>query len=503
MSKHTLTPTELQSLEMRSSLKLHTQVMFKAVTGANFKVAPHHLKIFKKLEEVVDGKCPRLIINMPPRFGKTETCVKSFISWGFALNAMCKFLHISYSDTLAYSNSEKVREYMSHPMYKRLFPNSSLKDEKQSVKNWDTLAGGQLYARPSQGQITGFGAGSMNDFIEEEITPQVLRESGAVLDGLDASYEGTKNGKYIFSGAVIIDDPIKPEDALSDIIRDRINQRFITTVFNRVNSRHTPIIIIMQRVHENDLTGFLLEAEAHNWDVLSIPAIEENEQGDRYSIWSDKHTLAELDDMRMLNELNFDTQYMQNPTPAVGLMYSAFKEYDEIPATKRAVPRNYTDTADTGADSLCSINYIDTEEGCFVTDVLFTKKPMEFTEPATARHLSAGGIKKARIEANNGGRGFARSVERNMRARGNNITKIEVFTQTKNKKVRINSNSAKVTNLVYMPKGWKYKFPDFYKQLTGYRKEAIRQRDDAADAITGVVESHELEFRRAGIKRRN
>ena len=91
-------------------------------------------------------------------------------------------------------------------------------------------------------------------------------------------------------------------------------------------------------------------------------------------------------------------------------MYGVFKTYKEIPYTNRAIRKNYTDTADTGIDKLCSIDYIDTEIGNFILNVLYTDAPMEVTEPKVATMLAKDGITVANIESNNGGRGFARNV---------------------------------------------------------------------------------------------
>lgn len=114
----------------------------------------------------------------------------------------------------------------------------------------------------------------------------------------------------------------------------------------------------------------------------------------------------------------FDTQYMQNPTPLEGLLYGKFRTYREIPYTNRRIRKNYTDTADTGKDRLCSIDYLDTEIGNFVLDVIYTDAPMEETEPRVARMLAKDGVTVANIESNNGGRGFARNVESQLRAMG-------------------------------------------------------------------------------------
>lgn len=437
----------------------------------------------------------------------TEVVVKSFISWGFALNATCRFLHLSYSDMLVNDNSNTVRQIMMEPLYTTLFPNSALEKEKGSSNRWKTKAGGELYAVSTQGQVTGFGAGKVDEVDEDDSDPFIIGDEilNAMLNQIDAK-------KNIFQGAIIIDDPLKPEDALSDVTRERVNQRFENTIRNRVNSRNTPIIIIMQRLHEHDLCGYLMEKEPDKWRVLSLPALSVNEEGEEVALWPLKHTVEELHELRALDPLVFDTQYMQDPTPKEGLMYSeGFGTYKpeqllDIIRGQKPISCNYTDTADTGADNLCSICFIDTPEYAYVTDVLFTDEPMEYTEPATARMLTRNKVKKARIESNNGGRGFARNVQRLLKTANHNYsTRVEWFSQTKNKFVRIFSYSAIVQNTVLFPEGWEKKWPKFHSALMGYRKDnrARTQHDDAPDCLTGVVEMKERSAKKTKIHRRN
>ena len=165
-----------------------------------------------------------------------------------------------------------------------------------------------------------------------------------------------------------------------------------------------------------------------------------------------------------------------------------FKEYEVLPETRRKIVRNYTDTADTGQDYLCSINYIDTEIGNFVLDVLYTAKPMEYTEPKTAEMLTKHKVEETVVESNNGGRGFARSVENQCRIMGNNKTRFRWFHQKEKKEVRIFSHSAEVQNLTHFPKGWERMWPDFYQALAHYMKVGRNEHDDAPDALTGCVE---------------
>lgn len=498
-------PKELLQLELLSSLEKYTKAMFKAQYHRSFVVSKHHKLIFNALQDVVDGKCKRLIINMPPRYSKTEVVIKMFTSWCFALNPVCRFLHLSYSDLLVNDNSATIRSIMMEPLYKTLFPKSQLEKEKGSATRWKTTRGGEFYAVSTQGQVTGFGAGH----VDEEETENLSYDDLTFDQGLNEILGLMGAKENIFNGAILIDDPIKPEDAESDIIRERINTRFESTIRNRVNSRNTPIIIIMQRLHENDLCGYLMDKEPDEWTVLSLPAIEIDENGNEQALWPMKHTIEELHKIRDNNPIIFDTQYMQDPKPKEGLMYESFKTYkqEQLPFGKEAQRKwNYTDTADTGADSLCSICFIDTPEYAYITDVLYTDAPMEVTEPKTAAMLAKNGTVRARIESNNGGRGFGRSVKRILRTVIKNFRcAVEFFTQTNNKYVRIYTQSAGVMNDILMPEGWERKWPKFHNALTSYRKDNKKrsQHDDAPDALTGVYEMHVGRNNRKGVRLKN
>ena len=437
----------------------------------------------------------------------TELVIKSFISWCFALNPRCRFLHLSYSDILVNDNSDTVRNIMSEELYKTLFPNSALASEKGSAKRWKTKAGGELYAVSTQGQVTGFGAGAVDEEIDKMDGGNDIfvfdDHTNEMLKMIDAKTN-------IFQGAIVIDDPLKADDAASDLIRERINQRFENTIRNRVNSRRTPIIIIMQRLHEHDLCGYLQEIEPDTWTVLSLPVIQTDpETGEEHALWPMKHNLEELYKLREINPVVFETQYMQNPIPTEGLMYHEFRTYQniELPSGSKANQRwCYVDTADTGSDYLCAICFINTPETLYVIDVLYTQLPMEKTEVMLAKMLTENSITECLIESNNGGRQFARNVKRITRATLHNFkTVIHTFTQTKNKAARIYSNSALVNSDVAFPESWDKKWRDFYNAITTYRKDNKRKsvHDDAPDALTGVIEMRLRKVIRKGIRSHN
>lgn len=457
-----------------------TLYFFKELYKRGFVIGQHHIRIAEALDRVMRGESTRLMINMPPRYGKTEQAVKGFIAAGLAMNPKAKFIHLSYSDALARDNSRGVQEIVRSEAYQRLFkgtmPNSL------NTQRWRTAAGGGLYAVSSSGQVTGFGAG----LVDEEEQRQG-DEIATEVQELERAW-----GDSTFGGAIIIDDPIKPDDARSDLIREKVNQKFETTIRNRVNSRRTPIVIIMQRLDEHDLCGYLQQLEPDQWEVLSLPAIQTDGEGNEAALWPFKHTLEELHTLREKNSWVFETQYMQNPKPLEGLMYEqGFKTYEAVPATRKHTRKNYTDTADEGKDYHCSIDYIETEIGNFILDVLFTQKPMEYTEVKQAEMMTRDQVDIATIESNNGGRSFARNVEAQLRMMSNNHTRVRWFHQGLNKNVRIFTRSSEVQNLTYMPKGWEQRWPDFHRQLTTYMKIGTNAHDDAPDALTGTIEKRD------------
>ncbi len=276
------------------SLLFFTRYFFRVTKKQQYQIAPFVNEIVDKLEKVARGEIKRLIINLPPRSGKTELAVINFMAWCLANNPSAKFIHLSYSNELALGNSNKARELVSSPEFKRMW-NINLSEVENAKGNWATNSGGVVYATGAGGQVTGMGAGDIH------ASP--------------------------FSGCIILDDPIKPSDANSDIEREKVNERFFSTILTRLNNVNVPIILIMQRLHEDDLSGHLLEKEPNEWVHLKIPAII-NEQ----SFWEYKYPLDDLIKMRKANPRIFAGQMMQEPAPSEGniVNISWFKYFDNI-----------------------------------------------------------------------------------------------------------------------------------------------------------------------------
>ena len=448
------------------SFMFFTRYFYKAKYNRKYVVGEHHMLIAEALERVIKGEITRLIINIAPRYGKTELAVKNFMAYGLALNPAAKFIHLSYSDDLALDNSEDCRSIVQLDEYKQLFPEVEIKKDSNGKKKWYTTKRGGVYATSAAGQVTGFGAGTVDE--EDDITE--------FLTELDQ--------RQGFGGALIIDDPIKPEDADSELRRERINQRFDSTISNRVNSRNTPIIIIMQRLHEHDLCGYLIENEPEKWHVVSLPSIK----ADGTPLWPFKHTIAELRDIEARNPIVFERQHMQNPMPIMGRLYKTFNTYRELPdsCTKR---KAVIDTADTGNDNLVCIVYSPIPTGYYIIDVYYTKEQQEATEPECAKRLTMHNVMAVRVESNNGGRAFARNIERIMRERGNTKTTVSWFHQSQNKQARIFTHAADVQNMIYYPEDWERRWPAFAKHVKAYMAAGKNEHDDAEDCLTMIIET--------------
>lgn len=281
---------ERRHADKHDSLISFIEHFFKNELNKEFVSNWHYKIIAKELEELRDWVTKKLIINVPPRTGKTELITKCFPAWLLWQQPEHKFIVSGYSSTLTKNFSSQARDYYQSNTYKRIFPRKTPLREDQNTKElWETTAWGYYYAVWSGWSITWYGADTF-----------------------------------------IIDDPIKPDEAESDVVRSGINNWFGNTVISRLNNMAKGnIIIIMQRVHGDDLCGHLLEemkeGTGYDWKLLSFPAIATEEE--RYEIEWETHIRLEwetLDKERMpleaLNKIRetmgnvyFSTQYQQDP----------------------------------------------------------------------------------------------------------------------------------------------------------------------------------------------
>ena len=264
-----------------------------------------HLEVIAaKLAAVLRGEIRRLIINLPPRSLKSLLASIAFPAWCLGHNPSAQILCVSYAQDLADKLARDCRSIMTSEWYRRLFL-TRLAPHRQAVQEFITTRQGYRLATSNGGVLTGRGA-----------------------------------------DIILIDDPLKPEEALSDAQRQAANDWYDHTLYSRLNDkRNGAIVIIMQRLHEDDLVGHVLEQE--DWDIVRFPAIaEEDERHEIKTIWGPRtftrrrgealhpgrEPLETLDRIRRtIGEYNFAGQYQQSPAPLGGGLVKQewFKLYGE------------------------------------------------------------------------------------------------------------------------------------------------------------------------------
>lgn len=396
--------TELQ----KSSLIEYQKYIFLKEKKKEFKYNWVHLLIAEKLEKVLKGEIKRLIINIPPRFGKTELVTKAFPTWGIGNRQDLSIIATGYSTNLTQTFSGEARDYYQSSTYKEIFPRSApIRDDQNTKEWWTNTAGGSYYATGTGGSITGRGA---NIFI--------------------------------------IDDPLKPDEAESDIKRVGINNWYDNTVLSRLNNQNTDaIVIIMQRTHENDLCGHLIEkmnnGTGEKFEVLSIPAIAEKDEEHRKegeSIQEERMPISFLNAFQKQNPVVFSCQYQQNPIARESQEFFVewFKYYKDIPQGGRVFT-----CVDPAFSKKTTADYTSVITGKFVDDNLYILEvtnaklnPAEL-EDMIIYHIKKWNPEKVGVEAFQAQRMIGFSL-RNRLQKENIYVSVEDITQSgdKNSKIR-------------------------------------------------------------------
>jgi predicted phage terminase large subunit-like protein len=275
---------DLTSFIERSFYELNPQTTFMP--------SPYIELLVSTLEKCRTGKTRRLIINLPPRTLKSHAASVAFPAWLLGHDPAKQIICVSYGQDLADKHARDCRTLMSSPFYRRLFPGTVLSGDKQSVNEFITEIGGFRMATSAGGVLTGRGA-----------------------------------------DVIIIDDILKPDDALSEVRRKAANEWYFNTLLSRLNSKENGVIIIvMQRLHQGDLVGEVMDRE--RWDMLSLPAIAEQDEnypiegplGNHLYVRKAGEALhPERDSIEIyrnireaVGEYNFQSQYQQCPASREG-----------------------------------------------------------------------------------------------------------------------------------------------------------------------------------------
>jgi predicted phage terminase large subunit-like protein len=289
---------DLAAFIMRSFLELNPATKF---------LYPPYLEILcDRLEKCRRGKIKRLIINLPPRSLKSHCVSIAFVAWVLGHDPAAEIIATSYGQELADKFARDCKSLMTAGFYEAVF-RTRLSPQKQATAEYETIGGGCRLSTSVRGVLTGRGA-----------------------------------------DIIIVDDPLKPDEAVSDAARAAVNDWYDNTLYSRLNDKNTgAIIIVAQRLHEDDLIGHVRRQES--WEVLSFPAIAEHDEEFtvktpygryRYSrkigeaLHPEREPLEVLERIRQTIGLyNFAGQYQQSPAPFGGGMIKQewFNCYDRPP----------------------------------------------------------------------------------------------------------------------------------------------------------------------------
>jgi predicted phage terminase large subunit-like protein len=411
---------------------------------------PHLRKLCDTLESCYrrELESENLIIQMPPRHGKSRT-LTNFSAWCLGQSMENRIITASFNDDLAQDFSRHTRDIITTErakiediVYSDIFTGVNVKQGDASYKKW-------------------------------------------ALEGCFFSYKGTGIGGSVTGrggNILIVDDPVKDaETAYNPAALEKIWLWYTGTFLSRIEEGGIQIVC-MTPWAKGDLSSRIMELEPERWTTLSMPAYDGKFMLCPELLGLDRYKrLKKVGDEAIISA-NYDLQRMD----IKGRLYDKFQTYDELPEDTTGNV-SYTDTADEGKDYLCSIQARKKGVYLYLTGVQYTQEPQEVTETMTANSIIETDTKEAKIESNNGGRAFARNVQRILDNSGYRCA-VSWFHQSKNKQSRILTNSSTVQRTVFFPKDWAQRWPGFYNALMTYQKEGKNKHDDAADALTGLVE---------------
>lgn len=430
-----------------------------------------------RLESVRKGEIKRLIVNLPPRSLKSHAASVALPAWWLGHDPSAQLLCVSYGDALAAKLSRDCRTLMTSRFYKTLFA-TRLSAAKNAMEEFETTAHGFRVATSVGGVLTGRGA-----------------------------------------DAILIDDPLKPEEALSASARRRANEWFDNTLYSRLNDKRTgAIVIIMQRLHEDDLVGHVLGQE--EWELVSFPAIAERDETFAYRTMSGDaiaarqtgealHAAREpLEALarvrRALGEYNFAGQYLQAPAPPGGGMIKRewFRTYepDAAPTDFERVVQSW-DTANKASElsdySVCTSWGV--KGSAFYLLHVFRKR-LNYPElkRAVAEQQRAFGASVVLIEDKASGTPLIQEL---VQAGVANVRRVAV---TDDKIMRLHAQAGAIENgFVHLPRAAHW-LDDYLSELTvfprGRHDDQVDSTSQALAYLTAMKDGW-LEFAQEQIKR--
>lgn len=431
--------------------------------GQQYETNWHIDAIAWQLERVRRGEARRLIINMPPRSLKSIAASVAFPAFMLGHDPSQRIICVSYSGELAKKHSNDFRAVLESRWYRTTFPNARI----STTKNTET---------------------------EIELTQRGFR--------LATSVGGTLTGRG--GNIIIIDDPLKPDDAFSESKRTGANQWFTNTLLSRLDDKKTgAIVVVMQRVHVDDLTGFLLD-QSDEWEVLSLPAIAEHDEDIQIGarrfyrrelgapLSPEREPLGVLEQMKLqIGSSAFSAQYQQAPVPPGGAMIKRHwvRRFSDLPpSTERLFTMQSWDTASKGGPehdwSVCTTWIVARARKWYLVDVWRDRVDYPTLKAEMIRHAASWKAKRVLVEDAGAGTALVQEL------RGT-IAGIIAVAPKGDKESRMAVASAKFeAGQVYLPEKAPW-LADLESELFAF---PASRHDDQCDSISQALEDNNTPF---------
>lgn len=491
MNKQQLQREQLIRLKAQQDLKTFLSLKFERYNNTPLLDNWHIDYVCKVLEQTLpqenNQNITRLMLNMPPSYGKTEIIARTFIAWALGRFPQRKFFYISYSDELCKKISNQVRDLIKSSFWRGIFGKSPI-------------------------------------FIQDNANEFMLKEGGGLfVTTLKSSLTG------FHAHQILIDDPIKVADMNSRAERNRVNQTFKESVLSRLQDRNSNITILMQRLGHEDLCGFLLDEKNFTsqaisaWKVIKLQAINKEPQTYEIADFSffreantalhaNKHTLAELKDLELkMGTDEFSTQYLQEPQVSeAGFFESVY--FKTIPSYEQEVQNEYifvdnalslNTNADNRAIVLIGVEMHKEAVRYVVKDCVFGIWSEEQTIQNLIDMMQANKSANVYIESDGGGLTLARLLEKKLNE-VNHTLKIQdkpLITNTyktytpsrkisKVEKIKALRSYYNTGNLVFLHNA--RGLEQIKKELLAFNPEKPFRKDDCIDCIASCLAHNEV-----------
>jgi predicted phage terminase large subunit-like protein len=490
-----------QQKEAIKGLSLHDfgtflRLWFQITQSEKYIPSWHHLYLCRIIDELIKGERKDTIINCPPGGGKTEIFSIHFPVYSFLKVSKVRNLSLSFSDSLVKRNSKRVRDLIQSNEFQELWPSNfgTCRDDEIQVLDENGKVKFESISKSMAGQITGSRGGYMTDD---------------------------------YSGIILLDDPLKPDDAFSKVRREAVNTLLKNTIRSRramsVEGKSTPIVLIQQRLHVQDCTQFMLDGGMGiNFDLVKIPALVtqeyENElpdwlkpmfreqvlsspyverDGERYySYFPAKESVHDLVAMMDSDNYTFMSQYQQEPIALGGNLMTvdmfarygsenrppAKYDYRFITADTALTTKSYSDFSvlQLWGYKDGKIYLLDQKRGKWEAPELESEL-MELEESARFSNKTEGILRKVVIEKKASGIGLIQSAGRKMR------TPIEEFIPDTDKLTRVLSAMPQIkAGNVVLPEESPW-VNSLMSEIAGFTADGTHKHDDQVDTLTMAV----------------